>query len=624
VLQALHRQGHPFQCQRPSFIATQLFASLILLFTACAPSSLPWVPFARGLPTPATIVTFAVDPQDARRVFAGAYDTTGVYISTDAAHTWDVFTDGIESNPVLTFDFVGDSLLAGTTAGLYRLRNARWEQIVAIPAVAVYAITRDTGGAVYLSTNERGIFKSMDAGETWTRVPGLDNEMILSVAAPDTRTLIAGTSGHGVFITRDGGVTWRALDSFTKDYVALLVVDPRDHETIYLSTRSGLFRSRDAGVTWQHVCGGIENEVVHALLFTSNRIYAATDGHGVFASDDVGTSWQNINTGLPSGVAMLALAQLDAQTILVGAQNGIYLTRDAGKTWQSANDGLGVPQIHALALNAQTGTLFVATEDGLFGTDANGDFQRLGNDALRVPILSVAIAPNDPRIVYAGTYRHGIFVSHDGGANWDSVGDIFQGRLSVPGLLVAPSDAATIFACVLFERIYKSTDGGATWHAVWTGMRDGDQVQTMIATPSDPTQMAAGTSEGLYFSSNVGEAWQNIGLNDLTVFALWIDPHDARRVLVGATDGLYQRNEADAVWTRSGLDGITVTKIGRGANGDFFIGTKYNGVWVSHDDAKTWTRLGLDSDSIVALVIDDVRRLLYAATPRGLFKINYP
>ncbi len=605
------------------------FAAIFVLvaLAACgtAPTPTPSVSHAwlslRGLPTHATVLALAVDPRDATRIFAGTYDTTGAYVSTDQARTWHAFGDGLDRTPVLALVFVDNTLFAGTTAGLYTLRDDKWTRIDALPTVAVYSITRGADGTIYVATDAHGIFASADAGKTWTRIPGLDGEIILSVAALDAQTLFAGTSGHGAFVTRDAGKTWQALYAFSGDYVSVIAVDPRDGRSIYLRTRGGVFRSRDAGATWQMLAGGIQTESVNTLLFDSHssRIYAATSGRGVFASDDDGASWQNLNAGLPQGVAALSLAQIDAQTLLAGTQNGIYITRDAGKSWSATSDSLGAPQVHALALD-QTGALLAATEDGLFRSDASGAFARIGSDAMRVPVLSVATAPSNPKTIYAGTFRRGIFVSADGGTSWNPAGDIFSGRLSPAGLAVDPQNDQNVFARVLFERVYKSTDGGDAWHAVWTGMPDDAEVETMSIAPSDPRQMFAGTNDGLYSSSNAGESWTRRGLDARTVFAVWVDPRDANALLAGATDGLYRSDNAGATWTPIALAQTSVTVIARDAAGNFYAGTKYNGVWISRDHAKTWARFGLNDDSVIALVVDDARGALYAATTRGVFK----
>ncbi len=598
---------------------------------SCAPTanSPRWTLFNLGLPTHATILSLAIDPRDSNTLYAGAYDLPGVYVSTDRARTWRAVPDGLGNVPVLKLEFVDNQLFAGTTNGLFLLRNDRWTRVEAIPAASIYAIVHGGDGATYLATDRRGIFTMSDGGKSWSRIPGLDSEIVLSIAIVDAQTILAGTGGHGAFITRDRGASWRQLDLFTGDYVSFILVDPRDHQTIFLRTRWGLFRTRNAGETWELLQGGLEKAVVNALLITSNRLYAASSA-GVLASDDDGASWREMNAGLPENAQPLAFAQMDAQTVLVGTQTGVYTTRDAGASWQAVNDGLGAAMVHSLALK-ESGALIAATEDGLYESDASGNFHYLGNDAMRVPMLSVAIAPNNPNKIYAGSYRRGIFVSKDAGETWDAAGDIFRGRLAAPGLAINPGDEDVLFARVLFQRIYKSDNGGDTWRAVWIGMSDDTEVETMAIAPSDPAVMFAGTNFGVFVSRDGGESWRPRGLSDdssrwasyRNVFAIWIDPRDPRQVLAGATDGLYRSDDTGETWTPSGLLQFTVTSLARDGRGNFFAGTKYGGVWISRDGAKSWERfgVGLDDASVNALVMDDARGVLYVATTRGVFRI---
>jgi photosystem II stability/assembly factor-like uncharacterized protein len=608
-----------------------LFLFVFCTIAACTPAvnSPHWTPLNLGLPTHATILSLAIDPRDSNKLYAGAYDVPGVYLSTDRARTWSVATNGLDGVPALTLEFIGDDLFAGTINGLFKRQNSRWVRVDSIPAASIYALTDGGDGDYYLATDRHGIYVTTDTGVSWSRIPGLESEILTSIAVLDNQTILAGTGGNGALITRDGGASWHALDLFTGDYVSFITVDPRDRRTIFLRTRWGLFRTRNLGENWEMLQGGIEAGVVNALLITPSLFYAASSA-GVLESDDDGASWKVISDRLPENSQPLALARLDAQSLVVGTQTGVYITRDTGSSWQAANNGLGVPLVHSLALKG-TGALIAATEDGLYQSDGAGNFQAIGNDAMRVPMLSVSIAPNNPNKIYAGSYRRGIFVSSDAGRSWESAGDIFHGRLAAPGLAINPGDDRVLYARVLFQRIYKSDDGGETWRAVWTGMSDDTEVETMAVAPSNPAFMFAGTNFGVFLSRDGGETWSPSGLSDNSsrwasyqnVFAVWIDPIEPNQVLAGTTDGLYRSSDMGKTWARAGMADYTITAIVR-RGGNLFVGTKYAGIWLSRDDGKNWERLGasLSDVSVNALALDEERGVLYAATARGLFMVN--
>lgn len=600
---------------------TSLLVLTLTLVASC--TTLPndslnvWTPFQRGIPTHATVLALASAPHDPQTIFAGAYGRIGVYISRDRARTWQTAHTGLDPAPVYTLQWIDHHLYAGTANGLYRWRETRWTRIESFPRVTVYALTRARDGTIYVATDARGIYATRD-WHTWSRLPGLDNEILTSIVTLDTHTLLVGTSGNGAFITRDRGTTWRALEAFRGDYVTLVTTDPRTAR-VYLRTRRGLFCSDDAGVSWQRLHGGIENTIVNALVFDaySARAYAGTT-QGVFVTDNDGASWQNL-AAFASPV--LALIQLDAQTLVAGTQRGVYRSRDAGHTWESVNAGLGTPELHAIVQHPHTGTLFIGSEYGLYRATLDADtFERIGADVLNAPVLAVTLDPNDASTMYVGTYRRGIFISRDYGATWESAGGIFRGRLSPKGLLASSQG---VFARVLFERIYKSDDHGETWRAVWTGMPYEAEVQTMSIAPSDPTQMYAGTNNGVYCSRDAGESWQWCGLENLTVFSIWIAPHNPQTLLVGATDGLYHSDDGGSTWTRGTLP-YTVTALVRDDSGNFYAGTKYAGVWIRRHGSKTWQRLrGLDDASIIALHTDHIRHMLYAVTNQGLYRTRW-
>jgi photosystem II stability/assembly factor-like uncharacterized protein len=624
--------------------AMRFFAILLgcaLLFS-CQSNTTPqaspkqWVSMNQGLPSHAPVLSLALTRSGT--VYAAAYNRAGVYKSNGGGGGWTPDNRGLPETPAFSLLLNRDTLWAGTAAGLYRLEVGAqtWLRADLVPPVAVYEVTLNAAGTLFAATAAGGTYSSADGGKNWRRVPGLDNQIILSVLGSEAQTIFAGTSGHGLFVTHNSGSTWETIPEFQDAYVPLLTADPRDSRTIYAGTRHTLMRSRDGGASWERVVGGIEAEVVYALLFDaqSNRIYAGTAAHGILASDDRGASWQPVTepprqgeptrSPVPQGHAVLAFASL-GDSIFAGTDDGVVRSTDSGRSWSPfdsfGNDSPGTAKIHDLALNPGDGSIYAATEDGLYVGD-DGAWKRLGIGTLDLPVLAVALAPNDPRTVYVGTSHRGVFVSDDGGATWSAAQGDLGGRASVAGLAVDPQIPQQVFARVLFERIYKSTDGGDNWHTIWTGMPEDTEVETIAIDQTDPVRMYAGANDRVFYSTNGGESWLWRGVEGVTTFVLWIDPRDPRKLLAGTTDGLYRSEDGGSTWMRAGLTQMTVTALAPDAKGNLYAGTKYNGLFVSGDDGRTFLRLGsgLDGESVIAVEVDDGRGIIYAATSGGMYR----
>lgn len=621
------------------FCAIPLAALLLISCQANnAPLSAPtqWVSMNHGLPSHAPVLSLAVTRSGT--VYAAAYDRAGVYRSNGGLGGWTPDNRGLPDAPTFSLLLNQDSLLAGTAAGLY-LRAASgesWKRLDAIPPVAVYSLTAGAPGILYAATAARGIYSSPDGGKSWARVAGLDNEIILSVLGPDARTIFAGTSGHGLFVTHDGGATWQSLPDFQNTYVPLLTADPRDPRTIYAGIRRALMRSRDDGATWETMGGGLESQVVYSLLVEENqkRIFAGTAAHGIYASDDGGSTWQELvesdpqggppRAPVPDGHAVLSFAS-HGNSIFVGTTDGVIRSGDLGLSWSPSDllddEGIGTPKIHDVAINPADGSIYAATEDGLYSAD-QGTWKRLGAGTLDLPVLSVTIAPTDPQSVYVGTYHKGVFASQDGGVTWSAAQGDLGGRASVAGLAVDPHDPQKVLARVSFERIYKSVDGGDNWHTVWTGMSDETEVETIAIDPGNPLIMYAGGNDELFYSNDGGETWRPRGLEGVATFVVWIDPRASNRLLAGTTDGLYESENDALPWLRVGLAQMTVTALARDVKGNLYAGTKYDGLFVSRDDGKTFAHFGsgLDDASVISLAVDSVHGIIYAATTLGVYR----
>jgi photosystem II stability/assembly factor-like uncharacterized protein len=144
-----------------------------------------------------------------------------------------------------------------------------------------------------------------------------------------------------------------------------------------------------------------------------------------------------------------------------------------------------------------------------------------------VEVLSVAIHPAEPKTVYIGTRKSGIFKTEDGGELWS--------KLDFPpiktyGLAVDSLSPQTVYASGVWQergKIYKSENGGANWKEIYTEPGNGTVVTALAASPYEGGNLYGATSEGAIFhTNNGGDTWQNIYRSDGPVTAISFDGAD--------------------------------------------------------------------------------------------------
>lgn len=192
----------------------------------------------------------------------------------------------------------------------------------------------------YFGAANGGVWKTIDAGRVWT--PVFDGQRVASIgavavapSAPDVVYVGTGEStlrdsmgyGNGVYKTTDAGKTWTHLGLDDTHHIGKIAVDPRNPDIVFVAAigdmytatpHRGVYRSTNGGTTWQKVLfknddvGAIEvvidptnSSVVYAGLWNTRRppwfTYAPTNGPGggIFKSTDGGSTWKALTNGLP-------------------------------------------------------------------------------------------------------------------------------------------------------------------------------------------------------------------------------------------------------------------------------------------------------------------------------------
>jgi photosystem II stability/assembly factor-like uncharacterized protein len=491
--------------------------------------------------------SLAIDPRDAETVYAGTIDA-GIFKSTDAGLTWE--PAGLSRYPVFKVAVDpenGQRLFAATGRGLHRSDDgaSTWYQpeqcAMWVFSLAVNPSRRTT---LLVGSAAGEMCRSNDAGYTWETVgAGLPWVNVLALVwLPGGDEVVAATDRAGIYRSTDAGTTWsRAADtSLRGEQVTRLSLDPVSGLLYAATNHSGAYLSVDRGASWVSVPTGLGGVIVSDFGFDPSRpwtVLASTKDAGVFSSSDAGLHWAPASAGLGTS-QVNALARGPVDTWFAATAAGIYRSTDAGAMWQTS--GLGGVEVLSLWIDPSSPQrLFAGTStEGLYATVDGGDsWTRLLTPSpalLGIPYVAGG-ATSD--MVYLGTLGGGVLLSVDGGANWSSPIDASLAQGLMTTLVVGARQGNAIYAGTAGRGVLRSDSLGFAWREVDDGL-DQRFITCLAMDPSSPTTVYAGTSGGgVYVTRDGGRGWvsANDGLLHLNVTSLYFD--DTHRTLYAGTEG---------------------------------------------------------------------------------------
>ncbi|MBN2536899.1 hypothetical protein JXB37_01335, partial [candidate division WOR-3 bacterium] len=162
---------------------------------------------------------------------------------------------------------------------------------------------------VVLAATSYGMYRTTDAGGTWTAVGGGLMSGVQGVAFSPADPANAWTVGRSdsirVFVSTDTGRTWTSpVPGYVTNKTAYLVPDPGDGATAWVSAMTGVFRSTDLGANWHEAHAGLcigRVPCISASPEDPRRLYLEADDNGVFRSETGGDSWARCSDFLECG-----------------------------------------------------------------------------------------------------------------------------------------------------------------------------------------------------------------------------------------------------------------------------------------------------------------------------------
>ncbi len=491
------------------------------------------------------------------------------------------------------------------------------------------------------STWGDGIYRSLDGGTTWTHMGLADTHHIgrVVIHPQDPSVVFVAALGHlwnanderGLYRTRDAGRTWQrvlAVDSLTG--AVDVAMDP-DGRTLYASmyqrqrkgfgfigggAGSGLYRSLDGGDTWQRITNGLPTGNMGRIGIAiapsqPSTVYAIVESKagGVFRSDDRGSTWRKVNTLNPRPMYYSQI-RVDPQHPDRVWVVGTYVHRsiDGGKTFStdSTGDRIHVDH-HALWLNPTDGQHMMLGNDGGFYLSYDGSATWDFVDNLPIgQFYDIDVDDRDPYYVYGGTQDNGTWgvpvrtYNSVGITNADVIniayGDGFY-------TVTDAADPQYIFANSQSGRAYRvhiatkeergirpvPTDPKEEYRFNWSA--------PMLRSPHDPRTIYYGGNK-LFRTRDSGNSWDEIS-GDLTRKLDW-----KRLPIMGQVRDSTTLSRDDGVSDYSTITTIAESPLTAGA---LLVGTDDGNVQLSTNGGSTWTditsRLRIPSPRWVSRVL---------------------
>ena len=657
----------------------------------------------------------------------------GVFKTTDDGITWKNISDGFfktgsvgaiavaESDPNIVVVGMGEHAARGVMTsmgdGVYKSMDAgkTWSHLgldktrhisdVVIHPTNPNIIYVTAQGSQYAPSKERGIYKTTDGGKTWKNILSVNNTTgasSLSMDMTNPRILYAsmwqhqrypwvmesGGENSGLFKSIDAGTTWTKMKlglpkDFGKSGISVSRANPDRVFAVIEAAgkKGGVYRSDNAGKTWKQVNS---NRVNIARSWYYMEIFADPQNENtvyvlnapVMKSIDGGKSFSNIP--VPHGDNHhLWINPTDNKNLINSNDGGANISFNGGKSWstqqnQATSQFYRVITDNLVPYNVYGGqqdnsAIGIASRTNDGGIDWKDWYSVAGGES-----AFIAFDPDAPELVYGGTYQGNISTWSRTSREQKSIKEYPELGLSIAPkdskyrynwnapIITSPHDRATVYHAgnVVFKttnqginwtivspdltknEVEKHGPGGAPYTNEAAGGENYNTLTALVESQHEEGVLYAGSDDGLlHITKNGGESWENItppGIKDGIINSIDISQHNPATAYVvimryksmDLNSHVFKTNDYGQTWTKivNGLNDpngfARVVRADKKQQGLLYAGTE-TGLYVSNDDGAFWQRLKLNLPVVAIndLIIQD-NDLVAATSGRGFWILD--
>ena len=657
----------------------------------------------------------------------------GLYKTLDDGATWTNISDNFfktssvsaiavsESNPNIVVVGMGEHSARGVMTsmgdGVYKSLDAgkTWEHLGLdktrhISDVIIHPSNPDiiyiTGqGAQYAPSKDRGVYRTLDGGKTWDNILSINDTTgasSLSMDFNNPRILYASMWQHrrmpwhiesggehsGLYKSIDGGDTWKQMKeglpkAFGKSGIS---VSRANSDRVYAvieadNEKGGVYRSDDAGKIWKQVNSdriNITRSWYYMEIFADpqndNIVYVLNAP--MMKSIDGGKNFANLP--VPHGdTHHLWINPNDNSNLINSNDGGSNISFNNGKTWSTQENQVTSQFYRVITDNLVPYNVYGGQQDNsaiAIASRTNGQgigwkdwYSVAGGES-----AFIALDPDNPEIVYGGTYQGSI-------SKWTKTSNEQKSIKQYPelGLSIAPKDSkyrynwnapiitsphnrSTVYHAG--NVVFKTTDGGINWTEIspdltkdekekqgpgggpYTNEAAGGEnyntITALVESEHEEGVLYAGSDDGLlHITRNGGQSWENITPKEIEggiINSIDVSPHNPATAYVvimryksmDLNSYIYKTTNYGQSWTKisNGINDpngfARVVRADRKKEGLLYAGTEH-GLYISNDDGAFWQRLKLNFPitPINDLIIQD-NDLVAATSGRGFWILD--
>ncbi|NHF60468.1 glycosyl hydrolase [Flavobacteriaceae bacterium TP-CH-4] len=533
-------------------------------------------------------------------------------------------------------------------------------------------------GALYGPTPDRGIYKSEDGGATWKKVlykNELSGGVELSMDATDPNILyaalwhherdpnvmISGGEGSGLYKSTDAGETWTELTQGLPEEKGkmAIAVSPANSDKVFAliesdsnADKGGLFVSNDAGKSWSMVSG--DNRLVQRAWYyievfpdpnNENVVYVMSAPF--LRSIDGGKTWEDLNVA-HGDYHDLWINPDNSDNMVLADDGGASISFNFGKHW-STQDIMPTAQFYRISVdNLFPYNIYGGQQDNSsvkiasLSVGSSGISERDWSDSAGGESAFLAFDPDNPRYVMGGSYLGTIELL-------DSESKVGTQVMAAPiqylgreardmkylynwnaPIIKSQHEPNTFYHCA--QLVMRTRDMGITWEEISpdltrnidekqgkgggpytneaVGAENYGTIAYMIESTHEAGVFYTGSDDGLvHISKDNGETWQNItpkNLGETLVNAIEISPHDPATVYIATTKykfndytpALYKSTDYGKTWTNitTGIPYGSYTRVVREDQDrrDLLYAGTEKGLYLSWNGGKSWTSFQLN------------------------------